>query len=114
VVLISDLFTPARQLRDSIAHLHHDRHETLVLRVIDRDEESFPFKNWSRFRGMEGEKPLMMEPAMARKQYLANFQQHRDELQKTCSAVNAEFVTFRTDEPLIESVTKFLHRRAMK
>lgn len=114
VVLISDLFTPVKQLRDGMAHLHHDRHETIVLRVIDRDEETFPFKNWSRFRGMEGEKPTMMEPAMARKQYLANFAAHRDELQKTCSALNAEFATFRTDEPLIESVTKFLHRRSMK
>lgn len=114
VILISDFFTPVKLLRDGMAHLRHDRHETIVLRVIDRDEVTFPFKNWSRFRGMEGEKPKLMEPALARKMYLANFQAHQEEIQKTCSALGAEFDTFRTDEPLIDAVTRFLHRRARK
>lgn len=111
VIVISDLIAPAKLLRDGLAHLRHDRHETIVLRVLDRDEETFPFKNWSRFRGMEGEKPQLFEPAMARKMYLANFEAHREQLQKDCTAMGAELVTFHTDEPLIDSVTAFLHRR---
>ena len=114
VILISDLLTPNKLLRDGLAHLRHDRHETIVLRVLDRDEEKFPFKNWSRFRGMEGEKPQLFEPAMARKIYLANFEAHRDQLQKDCAAMGAELATFQTDVPLIDSVTAFLHRRMMK
>jgi len=108
--VISDLLTPAKLLRDGLAHLRHDRHETIVLRVLDRDEETFPFKNWSRFRGMEGEKPQLFEPAMARKMYLANFEAHREQMQKDCTAMGAELVTFHTDVPLIDSVTEFLHQ----
>ncbi len=114
VILISDLLAPAKLLRDGLAHLRHDRHETIVLRVLDRDEETFPFKNWSRFRGMEGERPQLFEPAMARKMYLANFESHHEQLQKDCTAMGAELVTFHTDEPLIDSVTEYLHRRMMK
>jgi len=114
VIVISDLLAPSKQLRDGLAHLRHDRHETIVLRVLDRDEETFPFKNWSRFRGLEGERPQLFEPAMARKMYLANFTAHRDQLQKDCTATGAEFYTFHTDVPLIDSVTSFLHRRMQK
>src|SRR5437588_10774780 len=41
VIVISDLFAPIERLREGLAHLKHDRHETIVLRVLDRDELEF-------------------------------------------------------------------------
>jgi uncharacterized protein (DUF58 family) len=114
VIAVSDCFNPTARLREGLARLRHDRHETIVLQVLDRDEVDFPFRKWSRFRGLEGERARLVEPALVRKVYLDNFRRHRQELAETCRAIGAEFYSFVTDKPLIDSVTQFLHRRAGK
>ena len=111
-IVVSDFFTPVPRLREGLARLRHDRHETIVLQILDRDETEFPFSKWTRFRGLEGEGPQLCEPAVVRKIYLENFRRHRKELEETCRAMGAEFFSFVTEKPLIESITYFLHRRA--
>ena len=113
VVAVSDALTPIPRLRQGLARLRHDRHEAILLRVLHRDEVEFPFTKWSRFRGLEGERPQLLEPAVVRRTYLENFRRHRRELEETCRALGAEFHVFITDRPLIDSVTSFLHRRAV-
>jgi uncharacterized protein (DUF58 family) len=112
VIVISDVFTPIPKLREGLAHLLHDRHEVIVLRVLDSDELTFPFKNWSKFRGLEGEKPHLCESALVRQMYLDNFNRHKRDLDDACRALGAQLDTFVTDKPLIETVTSYLHRRA--
>jgi len=111
VIVISDLFAPIAALREGLAHLRHDRHEVLVLRVLDSDELTFPFKNWSRFRGLEGERPQLCESAMIRKTYLRNFADHTRSIDESLRSIRIESHTFVTDQPLADSLTSFLHRR---
>ncbi len=73
VILLSDCLNPIPRVRPALARLRHDRHEVIVLRVLDEDETTFPFRRWLRFSGMEGERPLVCEPALVRKRYLAGF-----------------------------------------
>ena len=112
VIVVSDAFSPVPALRQGLARLRHDRHETIVLQVLHPDEVNFPFHKWSRFRGLEGERARLCEPALVRKGYLDNFRRHRRQLEETCRGLGAEFYSFQTDKPLFESVTQFLHRRA--
>jgi uncharacterized protein (DUF58 family) len=112
VIAVSDAFSPIPGIREGLARLRHDRHETILLQVLDPDEVSFPFRTWTRFRGLEGEHPRLLEPALVRKAYLSRFRRHRQELAETCRALGAEFYSFVTDKPLIDSVTLFLQRRA--
>lgn len=114
VVVVSDCFAPASKLREGLARFRHDHHEIILLQVLDRDEMEFPFKTWARFRGLEGEKPLLQEPAMVRRAYLQNFRRHRHELEETCRTLGAEFYSFVTDRPLIDAITSFLHRRSVR
>src|SRR5205809_52476 len=53
VIAVSDVFTPVARLREGLARLRHDRHETIMLQVLDNDETEFPFRRWARFRGLE-------------------------------------------------------------
>ena len=114
IIIVSDCFAPVPMLREGLARLRHDRHETILLQVLDRDELQFPFRTWSRFRGLEGETPQLLEPALVRRTYLENLRRHRRELEETCRALGAEFYSFVTDRPLIDSLTSFLHRRAVR
>lgn len=114
VIVVSDFFSPVQQLREGLARLRHDRHETILLQVLDRDEMKFPFRRWVRCRGLEGERAQLVEPAMMRRVYLENFRNHRRALEDACRAMGAEFYSFVTDRPLIDSITSFLQRRAAK
>src|SRR6187551_1616989 len=76
VILLSDLMVPIPLFKESLARLRHDRHEVIVLRVLDRDEIEFPFKNWCRFKDLEGDVHQIIEPAIVRKKYLARFTEH--------------------------------------
>lgn len=111
VIVISDLLAPIQTLREGLAHLRHDRHEVIVLRVLDADEQTFPFRRWSRFRGLEGERPQLCESALVRKTYLSNFRAHARLLDETCRSMKIELETFITEKPLPDSLTSFLHRR---
>ena len=112
VIILSDVLVPVAGIRDALARLRHDRHETILLQVLDRDEIEFPFSKWARFRGMEGERPMLCEPALMRQAYLENFRRHRRDLCDACRALGAEFHPFVTDEPLADALTRFLRRRA--
>jgi uncharacterized protein (DUF58 family) len=114
VIILSDLFVPIAEVRESLARLRHDRHETILLRVLDPDEIEFPFRRWSRFRGLEGERGQIVEPAIVRQTYLDRFRQHQQDLEAGSRALGAEFYTLTTDRPLIDSLTFFLHRRQGK
>lgn len=111
VIVVSDFFTPVADLRRGLARMRHDRHETVLLQVLDADEIEFPFKKWSRFRGLEGEHAHLCEPAMVRKNYLDNFRAHRRDLEETSRALGAAFYSFVSGKPLIESITQFLQRQ---
>lgn len=112
VIVVSDLFSPINKVREGLARLRHDRHETIVLQILDRDEIGFPFRKWSRFRGLEGEQAVLVEPALMRKVYLENFKAHRRGMEETCRSLGVELFPCVTSRSLIEAITQLLHRRA--
>jgi uncharacterized protein (DUF58 family) len=114
VILISDCFSPTPQLRQGLSRLAHDRHELIVMRLLDADEERFPFKTWTNLRGLEGEPSVLTDPALVRRMYLDNFRQHARELEETCRTLKAELARMLTDEPLVEVLTGFLRRRVSR
>jgi uncharacterized protein (DUF58 family) len=111
VIVLSDLFAPAKMIRQGVARLRHDRHEVICMRILDRNEIEFPFRRWSRFRGMEGEASVLTETALARQTYQRNFRAHQREVEEAFRSLRSEFATFTTDKPLIDALTAFLRRR---
>lgn len=111
-IVVSDFFSPVHRIREGLAHLRHRRHEVIALRVLDPDEVEFPFRRWSRFNGLEAERPYLCEPSMVRKRYLENFNAHAEALKGACRAMHVEYHTFMTDKPLEDTLATFLLRRA--
>jgi uncharacterized protein (DUF58 family) len=111
VIVLSDLFAPAKSIRQGLARMRHDRHEVIAMRILDRNEIDFPFRRWMRFRGMEGEASILSETVLARQSYQQNFQNHLREVEQAFHLLGGEFATFTTDLPLIDTLTTFLRRR---
>ncbi len=112
VILVSDFFSPVVEIRDALARLRHDRHEVICLRVLHPDEQSFPFKSWSLFQGMEGERGQLCEPAVMRKNYLANFERHGRELSAVCRMMSAELHVLSTETAVAAAAAGFLKSRS--
>lgn len=111
VIVLSDFFNPVPRIRTALARLRHDRHEVIALRVLDDDETTFPFRRWSRFRGLEGERSKVREPALVRKKYLDGFRSHAAQLESACRGLACELHAFGTNRSLDESLTTFLQHR---
>jgi uncharacterized protein (DUF58 family) len=111
VIALSDFFMPAERVRSGLAHLRHERHEVVALQVVHADEEEFPFRTWSRFRGLEGERPQLCEPALARQRYLDNFNRHRRAIADSCRALRVTFRRQRTDVGVLDAIRGLLMRR---
>ena len=111
VIVLSDFFNPLARIRPALARLRHDRHEVIAMRVLDEDETTFPFRRWTRFRGLEGESSQVCEPALVRKRYLAGFRSHASQLADLCRALHSELHTFLTSRALDVSLTNFLQHR---
>jgi uncharacterized protein (DUF58 family) len=111
VIVVSDFLAPVDSLRKGLARLQHDRHEVILLRILHRDEVEFPFRRWSRFRGMEGESPRICEPGAMKEIYLENFNRHCKDLEDSSRALRVEIHSFITDMPLGDAITGFLKRR---
>lgn len=111
IVVVSDLFCDPAGFRAALARLGHAGHETVVLRVLDDDEITFPFDSWVRLRGLEHEGDRMCEPAVIRQRYLESFANHEAQLRDACRATDAEFHTFVTSRDVGDALAGFLKHR---
>jgi uncharacterized protein (DUF58 family) len=112
VVVVSDFFCDVAGLKTSLARLRHARHEAVLLRVLDDDEIDFPFTQWVRLRGLEGEPARLCEPAVVRQRYRQKFDAHQRDLADACRSMRAELHTFRTSRSVDQALVGFLRHRA--
>src|SRR5687768_2001229 len=108
VVVVSDFFAPAGAVKTALSRLRHGRHEVISFRVLDPDEIDFPFRHWTRLRGMEGEGSRLCEPALVRQRYLDKFAAHAHALHDAHREQAAEFHVFQTSLPVDDTLISFL------
>ena len=54
IVLVSDLLDDQQRLLNSLKRLRYQRHDVIVVHVLDESELTFPFDRSTRFEGLEG------------------------------------------------------------
>jgi uncharacterized protein (DUF58 family) len=62
IVILSDLFTPAEELRTAIQHLRFRKHDVSVFHLLDQRELDFDFDRPARFVDLEGGEPILADP----------------------------------------------------
>lgn len=112
VFLISDCFDDVDAFVAGLKHLRYKRHETVVLQVLDPAELEFPFRDVTRFEGLERWPETLVDPKAIRKAYLHEFEAFRRQLQIACRSVDVDYQLVRTDEPIDRFLTRYLSTRA--
>lgn len=111
VVVISDLFDDVANIERGLARLRYRGHDALVIQVMDPAELSFPFRDVSEFRGLEGEGKLPLDPHAIRKAYLEVVEEHNRQVAKTCQKFQIDHILLNTSEPLGAPLSHFLAKR---
>jgi uncharacterized protein (DUF58 family) len=110
IILISDLLqNPADTIR-GIRHLQHNKHEVLVLHVLDAAEINLNFGGLNELRELETGKRLPVHGDEVREAYAAEVRKFLDELRRGCTGSLADYHLVDTRVPVEEMLhAKFGH-----
>jgi len=104
VILISDLLqNPADTIR-GIQHLHHNKHEVLVLHVLDAAEMALNFTGLVELRELETSARLPVESDELREAYAQEVQRYLDEIRRGCLGSLADYQLIDTRAPVEETL----------
>lgn len=112
VILISDFFDEPQDIIESLHHFDFRQHELVLLHVLAEEELTFPFKNFQRFRDLEGvESMLRIDPQAVRAAYLEKVQNFIKQMETASGKLQADYVPINTKTPLRDSLLRYLGRR---
>ena len=111
VILISDLLDDEEKILHSIRRLRFDRHEVVILHVLDPAELDFPFRNTVEFHGLETQGRLTARTPEIRDAYLAEFGAFLDRIRRGCEEQGCQYLRVRTDQKWADVLTAFLSTR---
>jgi uncharacterized protein (DUF58 family) len=111
VIIISDLFSDIETTMKGLAHFKHRRHEVIVFHILDRAEITFPFRDMTLFKGLEGKGDVLAEAWSLRDGYLENFKKFEEALKGGCLGKKIDYVQMITDEPIELKLSKYLTAR---
>jgi uncharacterized protein (DUF58 family) len=112
IILLSDCFDSPQSLLRVLQRCRHARHEVAILRIAAPEEEEFPFDRPTQFCSLEraGDQ-LLVDPVRLRQEYLQQYQQFSETLQKECGAMGISYRRILTSEPLQTSLGHWLAER---
>jgi len=114
VFLVSDLLDDVPDLLAGIRHLRFQKHEVVVLHVLDAAELDFPFRHPTLFRGLEHLPQISTDPLSVRESYLHELGEHLAAIEEGCRGLETDYVRIRTDVDLGVELAAYLRKRSGK
>ncbi len=111
VLIFSDLFDRPEAILAGLKHLRHRRHDVVLFHVLDPDELDFPFRQSSRFNGLEGWPSVAVDPRALRKAYLEQFSNYLQTIKRGCLETGSDYVLMPTNQPLDVALHTYLSHR---
>lgn len=111
VVLVSDLYAPTGEVLESIRQFRFQGNDVIVIQVLDPREQRFDFSDSVQMVDMESRRKLIMDPALARADYLAGLESHQQEIGNLCGALGVDFLVMETSRPLDLALYRYLSTR---
>ncbi len=112
VVVLSDLLTDPEDVIAGLQRLRFDRHDVLVLHVLDRDELEFPFTDRTLFEGMEeSDVEVLSDPQSLRASYLEGLEAFVTRIRSACVDAKIDYALMSTADDLDVALSAFLATR---
>lgn len=114
VIIISDFFCPANELKDALQHLHFNKHDIATFHLLDPLELAFEFDRPQRFVDLEGNETIIADPNAIADRYHAAMNDYLEQTRKNCHDCKADYQRVVTTTPYDEVLTQFLTARLPK
>jgi len=111
VIVLSDFFADVEELLDGIRRLKFDKHEVVLLQIVDDDELTFPLRGMTRFIGLENLGQRIVEPQRLRESYLKKFNAFRDALRVGAEQCQADYFLVNTASSVSANLIGYLNSR---
>jgi uncharacterized protein (DUF58 family) len=112
VVILSDLLADPDDIIHGLERLRYDRHDVLVLHVLDHDELEFPFTDRTLFEGMEEiNLEVLTDPQSLRNSYLEALNRFLSRVRGACLDHGIDYALLSTGERVDVALTTFLASR---
>ncbi len=111
VVLISDFLDDANKILQGLQHLRYQRHDIVMVHVLDEAEVNFPFDQPSRFVGLEGWEPIVADPQGLRAAYRKEVDAHIKKLREGARSLEIDYQLMLTNQPLHLTLPHLLAQR---
>jgi len=107
VLVLSDLWSPIADVRNTIAQLSANGAQGHVAQIVDPAEETFPFSGRVEFFDPEDGHSITVGRAEAwREEYQKRLERHRAEIRSETDRLGWSFIIHRTDRPATELLLK--------
>jgi hypothetical protein len=110
-VLISDMLNEPDKTLAALKLLKFQRHDVMVLQVLDRSEIEFRFHRPTRFVGLEGLPSVAADPRFVGGAYRRAMQQFLDTLRSGCQQMGMDYHLLLTDQSLAMALAHVLANR---
>ena len=100
VVVVSDLLGDVDSLLSGLNHLRYQRHEVVLLHVLDPAELEFRFEGPTLFEGLEARSDVLVQPRAIRQAYLLALEAFLGRIKAGCRSLQTNYHCVRTDEAL--------------
>ena len=111
VVIISDLFDDPSSVLQALRHFRHDKHDVLVMHVVDPREIDLNFTSAAVFKDMETGVELTTQPLHIQRSYRAVFEEFCTTIKRGCYAQNVDYVRISTETPFDVALRQYLNKR---
>jgi len=103
VVVLSDLWSPIKDVHNTIAQLSANGAHGHVVQIVDPAEETFPFSGRVEFYDPEDGQTITVGRAEAwREEYQQRVERHRAEIRAETDRLGWSFIIHRTERPASE------------
>lgn len=112
IIVISDLFDDAEEIKKALHHFRYKNHELVVFHLMAEEEFTFPFDKFDDFRCLEVEgRRLNIDPSTIRASYLERVREHLKSIELACGQMQADYVPINTKTPVPEALFTYFSQR---
>ncbi len=112
VILISDLLDDVDKIVSGLKHFRHNRHEVIVLHVVDPRERDFAFRDDAIYKDMETGEEIATAPWQIRSHFAKSFERYSNALALACRQSRIDYELIDTSMPFDTALYAFLGKRA--
>jgi uncharacterized protein (DUF58 family) len=114
VAVFSDLFDDVDNVMSGLKHFRHRRHEVIVFHILDPAEISFPFRDTTLFKGLEGLSQMLTDPHGLRRAYREEVTAFLKKIEKACRMADIDYVPLQTNQNLGIALSSYLSGRSAR